>query len=153
MFGNKIQVPFVGISSSIKETKRVNVFISFFEASKSVLKMCKNTLIVLCQMIMGKRGMDGLGGPIKIAKYSFQSYKLGFSTLIYFIVLISTNLGFMNLLPIPVLDGGYLFFFILEIIFRKQIPDKIQDILLNCGLYLLILLMLFSTFNDLKSLF
>ena len=86
-------------------------------------------------------------------EYSFQSFKIGISSLIYFIALISTNLGFMNLLPIPVLDGGYLFFFSIEIIFRKKIPEKIQTMLLNCGFYLLLLIMFFSTFNDLKSLF
>ena len=152
-FGNKVKVPFLGIGATTKEYKKVNIFISFWTAIKNVYKMCRDTLIVLIQIIIRKRNLDGLGGPLKIAKYSFQSFKIGISNLIYFTALISTNLGFMNLLPIPVLDGGYLFFFSIEIIFRKKIPEKIQTMLLNCGFYLLLLIMFFSTFNDLKSLF
>ena len=65
--------------------------------------------------------------------------------------LISANLGLMNLLPIPVLDGGHLLFFIIEIIARRPIPEKIQEKLLQGGFGILILVMVFATFNDFKS--
>ena len=104
-------------------------------------------------MITGNRSADSLGGPLKIAQYSGQSFQGGIFVVLYFMALISTNLGLMNLLPIPVLDGGHLLFFIIEIIIRRPIPEKVQDKLLQCGFALLMAIMVFATFNDFKSLF
>lgn len=153
MFGNEIEVPGIGIASIPKEPIKVNILQSFIEANKNVYKMCKDTLIVLGQIITGNRGTDGLGGPLKIAKYSIQSFNGGFMMVIYFMALISANLGLMNLLPIPVLDGGHLLFFIIEMIVKKPIPEEIQDKLLQLGFAILIIIMLFATFNDVKGFF
>lgn len=151
MFGNEVQTSGIGIASQITESKKVNIFQAFIQANISVFKMCKDTLIVLGQMIVGDRSTDGLGGPLKIAQYSGQSFEGGFLVVLYFMALISANLGLMNLLPIPVLDGGHLLFFIIEIIARRPIPDKIQEKLLQGGFGILILVMVFATFNDFKS--
>lgn len=151
MFGNDVETSGIGITSKITEPKKVNVFQAFIQANKSVYKMCVDTLIVLGQMITGDRSTDGLGGPLKIAQYSGQSFEGGWLIVLYFMALISANLGLMNLLPIPVLDGGHLLFFIIEIIARRPIPDKIQEKLLQGGFGILILIMVFATFNDFKS--
>lgn len=151
MFGNEVKTSGIGIASKITESKKVNIFQAFIQANISVFKMCKDTLIVLGQMIVGDRSTDGLGGPLKIAQYSGQSFEGGFLVVLYFMALISANLGLMNLLPIPVLDGGHLLFFIIEIIARRPIPDKIQEKLLQGGFGILILVMVFATFNDFKS--
>lgn len=151
MFGNEVKTSGIGIASQITESKKVNIFQAFIQANISVFKMCKDTLIVLGQMIVGDRSTDGLGGPLKIAQYSGQSFEGGFLVVLYFMALISANLGLMNLLPIPVLDGGHLLFFIIEIIARRPIPDKIQEKLLQGGFGILILVMVFATFNDFKS--
>lgn len=151
MFGNEVKTSGIGIASRITEPKKVNIFQAFIQANISVLKMCKDTLIVLGQMIVGDRSTEGLGGPLKIAQYSGQSFEGGFLVVLYFMALISANLGLMNLLPIPVLDGGHLLFFIIEIIARRPIPDKIQEKLLQGGFGILILVMVFATFNDFKS--
>ncbi len=153
MFGNKIETPGVGIAATIKEPKKVGIFRAFWEANKNVYKMCKDTLVVLGQMITGNRNADGLGGPIKIAKYSAQSFSGGIMMVIYFMALISANLGLMNLLPIPILDGGHLLFFLIEIIARRPIPEKIQDKLLQGGFAILIGIMVFATFNDIRGFF
>ncbi len=153
MFGNEIEMPGIGIASNLKEPRKVNIFESFIEANKSVYKMCKDTLVVLGQMITGNRNADSLGGPLKIAQYSAQSFNGGLMMVIYFMALISANLGLMNLLPIPVLDGGHLLFFIIEMIARKPIPEKIQDRLLQAGFTILIVIMVFATFNDVRGFF
>ena len=153
MFGNDVKTSGIGIASKSNEIKKVNIFTAFIQANKSVYKMCKDTLIVLGQMITGNRSADSLGGPLKIAQYSGQSFQGGIFVVLYFMALISTNLGLMNLLPIPVLDGGHLLFFIIEIIIRRPIPEKVQDKLLQCGFALLMAIMVFATFNDFKSLF
>lgn len=155
IFGNEIETPAIGIGSNVKssDTKKVGLFQSFIEANKNVYKICKSTLIVLGQMLTGNRGADGLGGPLKIAKYSAQSFSGGIIMVLYFMAMISANLGLMNLLPIPVLDGGHLMFFIIEIIFKKPIPEKIQEKLLQGGFAILIAIMVFATFNDIKGFF
>ena len=153
MFGNEVEAPSIGIISKEAQQKKVNIFQSFVEANRVVLKMCKDTLVVIGQMITGNRNADGLGGPLKIAKYSAQSFQGGLFMVLYFMALISANLGLMNLLPIPVLDGGHLLFFIIEMIARKPIPDKVQDKLLKVGFTILILIMIFATFNDVRGFF
>ena len=153
MFGNDVEVPTIGIVSNKLESKKLNLFESFIQANKTVYKMCKDTLVVIGQMIIGERNADGLGGPLKIAKYSSQSFEGGLFVIIYFMALISANLGLMNLLPIPVLDGGHLLFFVIEMIMRKPIPENIQEKLLKVGFGILIFVMIFATFNDIKGFF
>jgi regulator of sigma E protease len=151
MFGNEIEIPFIGIKSQLETIEKLNTFQAFGESVKTTYNMCKNTLIVLKQMIMRERKANELGGPIKIAKYSSQSFKGGFWTTIYFMAILTINLGLMNLLPIPILDGGALLFLLLEMIFRKEIPEKVQDKLLRVGFGILIFVMLFATLNDIKG--
>lgn len=153
MFGNKVKAPSIGVVSVADKNKNLNIFQSFVEANKTVYKMCKDTLVVLGQMITGNRNADGIGGPLKIAKYSAQSFEGGFIMVLYFMALISANLGLMNLLPIPILDGGHLLFFIVEIVIGKPIPEKIQDKLLKFGFAVLVFIMIFATVNDIKGFF
>ena len=79
--------------------------------------------------------------------------KNGFMSIIYFMALISTSLGFMNLLPIPVLDGGHLLFYIIEAIRRKPLDEKIENFLTKIGFSILIVLMIFITFKDIMGIF
>ncbi|HSQ97420.1 MAG TPA: RIP metalloprotease RseP [Rickettsiales bacterium] len=153
MFGNDVKTPSIGVVSISNENKKLNMVQSFVEANKTVYKMCKDTLVVLGQMITGNRNTDGIGGPLKIAKYSAQSFEGGLMMVLYFMALISANLGLMNLLPIPVLDGGHLMFFIVEIIIGKPIPEKLQDKLLKFGFAVLVFIMIFATINDIRGFF
>ena len=151
--GNKVQSEMIGISSSLAHYNDANYVEAFIEANSTIYKICKNTLRALGQMIIGDRSLSELGGPIKIAKYSGQSLSKGFGTVIWFMVMISANLGLMNLLPIPMLDGGHLFLYIIEIVRRKPISDKIQGRLFKVGFAFLIGLMIFATVNDIISIF
>lgn len=103
------------------------------------------------QVITGRRAVADLGGPIKIAQFSGQSASLGLPALIAFIALISINLGFINLLPIPMLDGGHLFLYALEGIRRRPLNPRLQEWAFMSGFALLMSLMLVLTWHDLQS--
>ncbi len=103
------------------------------------------------QIIVGKRSVKELGGPIKIAQYSGQQLSLGPQQLIAFIAMISINLGFINLLPIPMLDGGHLFFYAIEAVRRRPVEPRVQEWAFRGGLAAIMALMLFVTFNDLAG--
>ena len=89
-----------------------------------------------------------MSGPISIAKYSGEAMKQGISVMIYFMALISVSLGLMNLLPIPILDGGHLMFYIIEAIRRKPLNEKVEETFNRLGFSLLLFLMIFVTIKD-----
>ena len=93
-----------------------------------------------------------IGGPIKIAQASAQSAEGGFFTFIYFVALLSMSLAVINILPFPALDGGHFIILILEAIFKKPVPFKIQEVIQKVGFALLIALLLFVIYNDIMSL-
>ena len=103
-------------------------------------------------MISGSRGTEDLGGPLRIAQLSGQVAQLGISSLIQFIGVLSVNLGLVNLVPIPILDGGHLLFYAGEAVYGKPIPRRAQEIGLRFGFALLLSLFAFTTFNDLTQL-
>ena len=92
-----------------------------------------------------------MGGPIKIAKITGQVAQHGFIAFLSIMAYISISLGFINLFPIPMLDGGHLMFYAFEKILGKPLSQKTQEGFFRIGLFLLIFLMLFTTINDLKD--
>lgn len=105
----------------------------------------------LGQVVTGRRSVRELGGPLKIAQVSGEAAMMGWESLIGFIALVSINLGFINLLPVPMLDGGHLFFYAIEAVRRKPVPVEAQEWAYRGGFALLVSLMLLVTFNDLTS--
>ena len=108
---------------------------------------------VLRKMIFGKISLRTLGGPITIFHVAGKASQHNYRVYLGFIAFISVTLGFINLLPIPGLDGGHFFFQVIEAIFRRPIPERIQVICVKIGILLLILLMVQATFNDINRLF
>ena len=106
----------------------------------------------VAQIVSGDRSVRELGGPIKIAKYSGEQLSLGPLAFINFIALISLNLAFINLLPIPALDGGHLAFYAAEAVRRKPVGPRGQELAFRTGVALVLALMVFVTINDLVSL-
>lgn len=104
------------------------------------------------QIVSGDRSVRELGGPIKIAKYSGEQFSLGPLAFINFVALISLNLAFINLLPIPALDGGHLAFYAAEAVRRKPVGPRGQELAFRTGVGLVLALMAFVTINDLVSL-
>jgi len=121
---------------------------TFFQ-SAAVVRMIWTSLI---DTITGKYGIEAVSGPVGVVSEVKETVKYGFSSLIYMMMLISINLGVVNLLPLPALDGGRLFFLLIELIRGKPINPKYEGIIHAIGLTLLLTLMIFITFNDITKL-
>ena len=106
----------------------------------------------LWQLIVGRVQKDELGGPIKIAQYAGQGASLGLLPFVQLLALFSINLGFINLLPVPMLDGGHLFFYTIEAVRRRPLSAKALDWAFRGGLAAILALLIFTTVNDLGSL-
>lgn len=152
-YNKKVKTPFLGVASDEVLHKKVGICKAFIESLKQIYKINITTLKALGQMLTAKRGFDDVGGPIKIAQYSGKVAKEGFSAMIYFIALISVSLGLMNLLPIPVLDGGHLLFYIIEAITKKPVNEKVENMLTKVFYGLLMLLMILITIKDIRGIF
>ncbi|MDR2609681.1 MAG: RIP metalloprotease RseP [Rickettsiales bacterium] len=120
--------------------------------SETYHAMCL-TIKALFQIIVGKRSINEIGGPIKIAKYSGQSAKQGFTMVLYFMAILSSTLAAINLLPILPLDGGHLFFYIIEAVIRRELSLKCQKYAATFGATILFLLMAIAISNDIRHLF
>ena len=135
-----------------------------FEDSKNFKVVCKNAFYSctstvkmiwdsLYDLVSGRYGIEAVSGPVGVTGAITDAAKTSTYSLFYMVVIISMNLGIFNLLPIPALDGGTLFFLIIEMIFRKPIPRKIENGLKFTGFALLMLLVIFVTFKDIIGLF
>ncbi len=123
------------------------------QAFSTTYHYATSTLKMIGQMFVGKASLDNLSGPISIAQYAGQSAEMGLVHFLKFMGLISVSLGVLNLLPIPVLDGGHLFFFALEGIKGQPVSEKIQLFFQKIGIVLLGLLMAIAMFMDVGRLF
>ncbi len=106
----------------------------------------------IAQIFTGDRSVRELGGPVKIAQYSGQQFSLGWEAFVSFAALISINLAFINLLPIPGLDGGHLAFYAAELVRRRPLGARSQEWAIRTGVALVLALMVFVTVNDLAQL-
>ncbi len=150
-FGNRYQIGRLGIQSGPARYERLGVFAALPAAAVHTVEITKSSLVGLWQVVSGRRPLDQMGGPIKMAQLSGQQASLGLPNLVEFIALISINLGFINLLPIPMLDGGHLFLYALEAIRRRPLGERVQQWAFMSGFAALISLMVVLTFNDLGS--
>lgn len=107
----------------------------------------------LGEMFTGERSAKELGGVLAIAQVSGEAAESGISTTLRWMAILSINLGLINLFPVPVLDGGHLVFYAIEAVRRKPLSPKIQEYGFRFGLVLVLLLMVFATWNDLERLF
>jgi regulator of sigma E protease len=111
------------------------------------------SLVMLGKMLTGDVSWKNLSGPVTIADYAGQSARLGLDYYIKFMALLSISLGVLNLLPIPVLDGGHLMYHVIEVVRRRPLSERAMGIAQQIGLSLLFALMAFAFFNDLNRLF
>ena len=126
---------------------------AFIAGGKEAYDLTAMTLRALGQMVVGKRGGDEVGGIIRIAEMSGDISKSGgLIGFIYFMALLSVNLGLINLLPIPLLDGGHVVIFLVEMITGREIKTKVKDIIFKIGLLIICAVMLFATWNDITHL-
>ena len=150
-FGNEARIGVVGLQRPGIEVVRLQphqvVGAAFVQTGDTVRMM----VVTLGQLIRGQRSLQEMGGPLKIAQFSGQQASLGWLDFVLFMALISINLGFINLLPIPLLDGGHLLFYTIEGVRRKPLGLQAQEWAFRTGLAVLLALMIFVTFNDLAS--
>ena len=151
-FGNSQRIGFLGIGPTSMELVPVGPLEAVGNAVVQTRDIIDMMVTGIVQIVTGKREVNELGGPIKIAKYSGEQLVSGWQSFAWFVALISINLGFINLLPIPVLDGGHLAFYAAEAVRRKSVSVKGQEWAFRTGLAFVVALMLFVTVNDLASL-
>jgi regulator of sigma E protease len=151
-FGNEFVRGYLGIGPSAIEVQSVNPVQAVGLAVIQTRDMIDLMVTGISQIVTGRRSVEELGGPLKIAKFSGEQLSLGWRAFVAFAAFISINLGFINLLPIPVLDGGHLAFYAAEAIRRKPASPKSQEWAFRTGVAFVVALMLFVTFNDLASL-
>ena len=118
---------------------------------RMVWRIVTMTVEGIGQIIVGRQSVKELGGPLKIAKFSGEQASLGWINFVWFVAVISVNLGFINLLPIPLLDGGHLLFYAIEGVRRRPLRPQTQEWAFRTGLAALLALMIFVTLNDLAS--
>lgn len=150
-FGNTYSFGMLGFQSGPPVNRSVSLLqapIVAVERTGAILRMMVETL---GQMVTGRRPLDQLGGPLKMAQLSGEQVDRGFADFIFFMALISINLGFINLLPIPMLDGGHLLFYGIEAVQRRPVSQRVQEWAYRSGLAVLLTVMVLVTFNDLTS--
>jgi regulator of sigma E protease len=126
---------------------------AFVRAIERTEATALTTLKFMRKMLVGEASVDNLSGPISIAQFAGVSAKLGATRFLEFLGLVSVSLAVLNLLPIPLLDGGHLMYFLLEVIMRRPVPEAIQVYGQHIGLTLLLGLMGLAMYNDLMRIF
>jgi len=154
--GNKINKRMVGIKLGAYNNEINHVKLgpakAIYHAAHEVYYVSISSLKYLGGMILGKADTSQLGGPIRIAKISGQVAEFGVLAFISMMAYISISLGLINLFPIPLLDGGHLMFYAFEKFLGRPLSQKTQEGFFRIGMFLLLSLMFFTTFNDLKDL-
>ena len=151
-FGNESRIGRLGISPAKARIAPVGPGEAVALAGKQTWNIMRMLVVGVRQIVTGQRSVQELGGPIKTAKYSGEQLSLGWLSFVSFAAFISINLAFINLLPIPALDGGHLAFYAAEAIRRKPLGARSQSWAFRTGMFLVLGLMLFVTLNDLVSL-
>ena len=154
--GNKLNKRIVGIKLSAYNNEINHVKLgpaqAVIHAAHEVYYVTTSSLKYLGAMVFGKADTSQLGGPIRIAKISGQVAEFGLLAFVSMMAYISISLGLINLFPIPMLDGGHLMFYAFEKILGRPLSQKTQEGFFRIGMFLLLSLMFFTTFNDLKDL-
>ena len=153
ILGEKVRRPLIGIVASNKVmVEKINPLKAGYYAVAQTIGMIKLTFVVLGKLLVGAISPRTLAGPIGIAQMSGEVAKAGPLAFLSFLAILSVNLGILNFLPIPILDGGHLLFFSLEGIMGKPISIRKRELAQQVGLFLLIALMVFVFYNDIYRL-
>lgn len=150
-FGNKFRIGRLGLAPGEPVIEPVSLLRAPVVAIERTGQIIRTMVETLGQIVGGGRSVKELGGPLKIAEVSGQAATLGVESFVFFMALISINLGFINLLPIPMLDGGHLLFYGVEAIQRRPVSPQVQEWAYRSGLAVLLAMMVLVTFNDLSS--
>ncbi len=150
-FGNSFRIGVLGVQSGTPVYTPVGLFEAPLVGVRETWRAVQTTLDGLGQILSGRRSVKDLGGPLKIAQVSGERLAMGPAEFVFLIALISINLGFINLLPLPILDGGHLLFYGIEAVRRKPVEPQVMEWAFRGGLMAILALMLLVTFNDLGA--
>ncbi len=151
-FGNTQTIGRLGVrrSGGDRILVRHDPATAVWRASVETVVLSRRILEFVWQMIAGTRTAKDLGGPIRIAQISADVWQLGIESMIMFAVMLSINLGLLNLFPVPMLDGGHLLFYLFEAIRGKPLGERVQEYGFRIGIVMVLGLIVFVTWNDLK---
>lgn len=151
-FGNVFRLGQLGISPAGRVIEPVGVLEAPVVAVRQTGQMVGMMVDTLWQIVSGRRPVSELGGPISIARASGEQLVLGPQAFVFLVALISINLGFINLLPVPMLDGGHLLFYAIEAVRRRPTDPRVVEWAFRGGVMAILALMVLVTANDLGSL-
>jgi regulator of sigma E protease len=156
-FGNVSRIGILGItrSSSPDETQvqPVDPFLAVVLGVKETWFVVERTLYYIGGIVSGREAADQLGGPIRIAQVSGQVATAGISPLMHLAAVLSVSIGLLNLFPVPLLDGGHLLFYMIEAARGKPLSERAQEVGFRIGFAIVVMLMIFATYNDIVHLF
>jgi regulator of sigma E protease len=154
LFGETVERYVVGVSADGSVvTERLNPAAALVESVHRTYMIIELTVVSVGKLITGSIPADNLGGPILIAQMAGEQVRQGLISLLFFIAIVSINLGILNLLPVPVLDGGHLLFFAIEAVRGKPVSIPMREKAQQVGLLLLLMLMIFVFYNDIMRFF
>jgi regulator of sigma E protease len=152
IFGERKDDWIIGIGSQVSIEKG-NPGLAVVKAVSQTYDYAKLTLMAFYKMLLGDVSPRNIGGPILIAQMAGQQAQEGLGSFLAFLAVLSINLGVLNLLPVPVLDGGHLLFFLVEAVIRKPVAVKYREVAQQVGICLLALLMVYAFYNDIVRFF
>ena len=142
----KLDKDYVGI-------EKYNPVAALTQGVKKTWEMSVLTLKLIGKMLVGEASVKNLSGPISIAQYAGQSVNIGLTAFLSFLAIVSVSLGVLNLLPIPILDGGHLLYYLVELVIGKPVSESVQIVGQNIGILLLVAMMSVAFYNDIMRLF
>jgi regulator of sigma E protease len=155
-FGNVHRLGVLGISRSMApgdiKTEKAPPLRAIVMGAQETWFVVDRTLAYITGVFAGREAADQLGGPIRIAQVSGQVATAGFAPLIHLTAVLSVSIGLLNLFPIPLLDGGHLLFYAIETIRGRPLSERAQELGFRIGLAIVLMLMIFATFNDILHL-
>ncbi|MEC9368784.1 MAG: RIP metalloprotease RseP [Pseudomonadota bacterium] len=153
-FGNKMNLGLLGVRRSTSADdwvlQRYDPLTALWKGVEETYFVIERTLSYLGDVIIGKEAADQLGGPLRIAQVSGQVATAGFVALLHLAAVLSVSIGLLNLFPIPLLDGGHLLFYAIEAVRGRPLSDRALEIGFRIGFAMVLMLMIFATWNDLN---
>ncbi len=150
-FGNRYPIGRLGIGSTAPTVIRVGALAAPRVAGREFGEILSMTVDGIGRIVTGRVAVSQLQGPIGTAKVAGEQFSLGWGAFVFLVAVLSINLGFINLLPVPMLDGGHLFFYAIEAVRRRPLEPRAQEWAFRGGLVALLALMLVVTANDLGA--
>jgi regulator of sigma E protease len=155
-FGNKMELGIIGIVTDQTRGNFRHVTYSPTEALVEGVRetghVVTGTFAYIGNLVTGRMNADQLGGPVRVAQASGQMASLGFAAVIQLAALLSVSIGLLNLMPVPILDGGHLLFYAIEAVRGRPLGSGAQEVAFRIGLAMIFSLMVFATWNDISSL-